>query len=96
MHVRIYCADYHEERLRWIYKKIFGPEYSIEICTVETGKMQDSAFIEAQHYAFERQKEFLKSMTEGDDAWLEKRLYNDPYYQSKRPEKLATIAMGKE
>lgn len=66
----------------------------MDFLTTPTESGKDPEFMRMEEDVLERQRNFLADMKDGDDAFLQARLYNDPYYREKRPEKVAQVAMG--
>lgn len=92
--ILVICADFHLKRAEFLFHKIFSPEYEVYFLTTATDKGGSEEFMKLEENVLERQKKFLSDMKDGDDAFLEARLYDDPYYREKRPEKVARIAMS--
>lgn len=92
-HILIVCTDFHLKRVQFISKKVLGEEYHLSYQTTPSHSAHDSEFIKTQEVILERQNLFLDAMKTGDDAFLAVRLYNDPYYQTKRPEKVMQATM---
>jgi uncharacterized SAM-binding protein YcdF (DUF218 family) len=92
--ILIVCSDFHLKRAQFLFKKIFGVEYETNFLTTPTKSGKDPQFMQMEEEVLVRQMNFLKDMKEGDDAFLETRLYGDPYYKKKRSEKVAKVAMG--
>lgn len=93
--IQVYCADFHKTRTQYIYSKVYGPTFNIFLQTCQTDIFNDRESMRAQELAFERQKQFLKPMIDGDHSWLSNKLYSDSYYVRKRPSLLARISMGR-
>jgi hypothetical protein len=91
--ILLICADFHLERVKILAYKIFGPKFEVDYKATPSESFKDQSFMKIQSDILEAQSNFLKPMTTGDDTYLEKRLYSDPYYQKKRPEKGALMAM---
>jgi len=92
--ILIVCSDFHLKRVQFLFKKIFGSEYEMDFLTTPTEASKDPEFMRMEDKILNRQKKFLEAMRDGDDSFLQTRLYNDLYYKEKRPEKVARIAMG--
>jgi uncharacterized SAM-binding protein YcdF (DUF218 family) len=92
--ILVACADYAQERVKYIFYKVFEPAYSITYMPTCTPYKDDKEVMSAQHAVFLLQKRFLRRMKRGDEGFLEDRLYNDPYYQQKVPEKVTHVALG--
>lgn len=92
--ILIVCSDFHLKRAQFLFKKIFNDKYQIDFLTTPTESSKDPQFMQMEDGVLQRQKNFLKDMKNGDDAFLATRLYEDPYYKEKRSEKVARVAMG--
>lgn len=92
--ILVVCSDFHLKRAQFLFQKIFDGECQIDFLTTPTEMGNDSEFIQMEEEVLERQNKFLAEMRDGDDLFLQARLYNDPYYQERRPEKMAQVAMS--
>ena len=92
--ILVVCSDFHLKRAQFLFQKIFGNEYSIDFLTTPTESGNDPEFMQLEDGVLKRQSNFLSEMKDGDDVFLQTRLYNDPYYKEKRSEKVAEVAMG--
>lgn len=92
--ILVLCADYVLERVKYIFYKVFEPSYSVVIIPTPTPYKNDKEVLQAQQEILKLQKKFLKKMKRGDNAFLQSRLYKDPYYQQKVPEKVTFVALG--
>lgn len=92
--ILVICSDFHLKRAQFLFNKIFGQEYQIDFLTTPTENGSNSEFMRMEDGVLQRQSEFLKDMEEGDDAFLQARLYGDPYYKEKRSNEVAKVAMG--
>ena len=90
----ILCADYVLERVKYIFYKVFPSIYSITFMPTITPYGKDTEVLQAQSDVLKLQKKFLGKMKRGDDTFLENRLYTDPYYFQKIPEKVTFVALG--
>lgn len=90
----VLCADYVLKRVKYIFYKVYPSSYSITIMPTLTSYKNDTEVLKAQEEVLTLQKKFLRNMKRGDDAFLEKRLYSDPYYHLKMPEKVTFVALG--
>lgn len=92
--ILVVCSDFHLKRVQFLFQKIFDADYQMDFLTTPTENGRDPEFMRMEDSVLERQKNFLKNMRDGDDIFLQTRLYKDPYYKKKRPEKMAQVAMG--
>ncbi|HUC89509.1 MAG TPA: YdcF family protein [Patescibacteria group bacterium] len=75
--ILLFCASFRKERIAYICQKILGSDYTIEIVTVPE-KPKEIYPDEAN--TLKRTLEFLEPMSEGDDAFLDGRFYEDDFY----------------
>ncbi len=75
----VVCADFHVIRVRFIFHKIFGNEYTIDIKPVPTAYNAD--FYKQQEAVLRKQIKFLSAMADGEDVYLRDKLYSDPYFK---------------
>lgn len=92
--ILVVCSDFHLKRAQFLFQKIFNNEYQMDFLTTPTEASQDPEFMQMEDGVLQRQKKFLSEMKDGDDSFLQIRLYDDPYYKEKRSEKVARVAMG--
>ncbi|MBF8249797.1 MAG: hypothetical protein HW400_398 [Candidatus Levybacteria bacterium] len=92
--ILVVCSDFHLQRAQFLFRKIIGSEYRMDFITTPTESSHDPKFMKMEEGVLQRQIKFLKDMKDGDDLYLKTRLYDDPYYQEKRSEKIARAAMG--
>lgn len=90
----IVCSDFHLKRVQFLFQKILGSEYQMDFLATPTESGKDPEFMQMEDGVLDRQKKFLGTMQDGDDSFLQTRLYDDPYYKEKRSEKVARVAMG--
>lgn len=91
--ILVVCSDFHLKRAQFLFQKIFNNEYRMDFLTTPTESGKDSQFMQLEEGVLARQRKFLSAMEDGDDAFLQARLYSDPYYREKRSEKVAEVAM---
>ena len=77
----IISAEFHAERVQYIFKKMFGEEYTLDFKFVPT--LQDKAVVEREQKLLKLNIEFLSKMKDGDDEFLRNKLYQDPFYIKK-------------
>lgn len=92
--ILIVCSDFHLKRAQFLFKKILGHEYQMDFLTTPTESGRNPEFMLLEEGVLKRQSKFLEEMKNGDDSFLQTRLYNDPYYKEKRSGKVARVAMG--
>lgn len=83
----IITSDFHLERSRFIFKKIFGSGYNFKfIATPSNLKSENKTKIFArQKELLKKTQELLKNMRGGDHNFLKGKLYKIKYYREKRP-----------
>jgi uncharacterized SAM-binding protein YcdF (DUF218 family) len=91
--ILIVCTDFHLKRVKFLAEKILGSSYKFTYQTTPSQSIADKDFMQIQEDILKAQSKFLEDMEVGDDSYLETRLYQDPYYQSRRPEKGALVGM---
>jgi uncharacterized SAM-binding protein YcdF (DUF218 family) len=75
--VLLITADFRVERIKFLWQKIMGPDYSVTFDEVTYG---DNEIYKNDAAVLEKQKEWLKNVKDGDDAWFLDKFYDDPYY----------------
>lgn len=85
-------ADFHMERVKFIFDKVFDRGYKIDYLGTPTEKVEDKRFIAAQKRILASQKEFLRKMKTGDETFLAPKLYSDPFFKEYIP--VSTIREG--
>lgn len=78
--ILIACADFHLDRVKFIFNKVFGKGYDLEFLSTETIEGRDRDLLKRQNDIFESQKKFLWEMDDGDINFLRNRLYRDPFF----------------
>jgi uncharacterized SAM-binding protein YcdF (DUF218 family) len=71
-------VDFRLERIKFLFQKVFGPDYTVDFETVE---FKEDEVYKNEARTLKKQKEFLKDMQDGDDAWLKDKFYDSPMYQ---------------
>ncbi len=77
-HLIFVVASFRVPRLKFLVKRILGPEYLVEYKQIEAGA--GSTYDERR--IFEKQSEFLKPMKDGNHEWLSDKFYEAKIYQS--------------
>lgn len=82
----VITSHYHLKRVQYIFDKIFGSSYSIQIVAV-----QENLSVNEEKKVIQRQKELLAKtqtlllpMKNGDHDYLKRKIYNFKYYREKR------------
>lgn len=84
----IVTSDFHLNRAKFIFKKIFGPKYRLKFIATPSGFENDKLLKERQKYLLEKTKEFLKEMKEGDHNFLKGKLYKSKFYKEIAPKEI--------
>ncbi len=71
-------VDFRVKRLTFLFKKVFGPDYSADFETVD---YEPDEVYKNEAHTLKVQGEFLKDMKDGDDVWLKNKFYDAPMYQ---------------
>ncbi|MDQ2973419.1 MAG: YdcF family protein [bacterium] len=71
------AAESRLERIKFLCERILGSEYRLDFEPVEYKPEEVS---QNEQLTFAEQSDFLAPMKDGDDAWLEGKFYDDPYY----------------
>lgn len=84
--VLLITADFRLERLKYLTAKILGPDYNVSFTTVPC---QPGEAYPQEPDTLARTRRFLGSMADGDDSYLDDKLfgasyYNNPWYSSPR------------
>jgi len=89
----IITSDFHLERSKFIFKKIFGTGYDFKfIATPSNLKSGNKAKIfERQKELLKKTQELLKNMPDGNHNFLKGKLYKIKYYREKRPSWVANF-----
>lgn len=76
-------------RIEYLSKKILGPEYE---CSFEGVAILPSETSNNEAFTFKVQSEFLETMKDGDDSWLDDKFYDAPFYEAIRTRVKTTAA----
>jgi uncharacterized SAM-binding protein YcdF (DUF218 family) len=74
-------ANERLSRVAFLCMRILGPKYD---CTFEPVSAKPGEVSPNEARTLKTQAAFLKPMTDGDDAWLDERFFNDPFYDQVR------------
>lgn len=94
----IITSFFHLPRVKYIFKKIFGPSYNLQFIGVQENltKNEEKKVIERQKQLLKKTKQILGKMENGDHNFLKGKLYKIKYYREKRPEWVTNfVAKGK-
>ena len=83
----IITSNFHLERVKYVFDKIFGKYYQLDFIGVKEDlpKEKEKEVLERQKKVLEKTKEILSPMKTGDHLYLTKRIYRIKYYREKRP-----------
>lgn len=93
----IITSHFHLERIRYIFDKIFGPDYQFEFVGVQeklspeesssakATEDKEKKVVQRQKELLEKTKAILATMKTGDHDFLKGKLYKIKYYREKRP-----------
>jgi uncharacterized SAM-binding protein YcdF (DUF218 family) len=84
----IITSNFHLERVKYVFEKIFGKDYQLDFIGVKEDlpKEKEKEVLERQKKILEKTKEILSQMKTDDHLYLTKRIYRIKYYREKRPE----------
>lgn len=83
----VITSQEHIARVSYVFSKIFGPDYTFEFSgpSLDFDPQHLAKIQERQAYLLSRMKEILEPMKNGDDAFLDDKLYSLPFFHEKRP-----------
>ena len=84
----IVTSEFRLERVKFIFKKIFGKNYQLKFVTVPSSSRNKKRgkITERQKMLLKKTKEILNKMKPGDHNFLRGKLYKLKYYKEKRPD----------
>jgi len=83
----VVTSEFHLERVKYIFKKIFGKNYKLKFVAVPSpfkGEKRQK-IIKRQKELLKKTKEILDKMEPGNHNFLKGKLYKTKYYREKRP-----------
>ncbi len=84
----IVTSEFHLERVKFIFKKIFGKKYQLKFFPV-TSPIEDRGkkkkIKKRQKYLLHKTRNLLKDMTPGNHNFLKGRIYKLKFYKEERP-----------
>lgn len=78
----VVCAKQHQPRIKFLFNKFFGPEYSIEYISILANENAKNVLSEEQEISDE--KLFLVKVGKGYEKDFTHQLYNSKYYKKSR------------
>ena len=94
----IITSDFQIERAKYIFHKIFGPEYKFKIIGIksELPAREKEAVWQRQKELLLKTQALLSKMKDGDHNFLKDRIYKLKFYKEKRPDWVKNfVAKGK-
>lgn len=100
-HIRVIGSDFEEERLKFVFRKILGKQYSVVFDFVHSQIRSEVLwnFFNYERQAIANTKAFLRKMKMGQHEFLEHKFFNAKFYKEKRIGYIRTLvhqgAIGK-
>jgi uncharacterized SAM-binding protein YcdF (DUF218 family) len=94
----VITSDFQVERVKYIFGKIFGPEYVIKVIGIESNLpvSEREAVWQRQRELLLKTQVLLSNMKDGDHDFLKDRIYKLKFYKEKRPDWVKNfVAKGK-
>lgn len=94
----IVTSDFQVERVSYIFNKIFGPKYHLEIVGIKSDlpEGEKRAVWQRQGELLLKTQALLSKMKDGDHDFLKDRIYKLKFYREKRPDWVKNfVAKGK-
>ncbi|KKR71008.1 MAG: hypothetical protein UU14_C0038G0004 [Candidatus Roizmanbacteria bacterium GW2011_GWB1_40_7] len=94
----VITSDFQAERVKYIFHKIFGPEYKLKIIGIksELPGNEKEAVWQRQKELLLKTQALLSNMKDGDHNFLKDRIYKFKFYREKRPDWVKNfVAKGK-
>lgn len=91
-------VQYNIDRVRYIFKKVFGKEYKFSYILVDEkiDKNLMDKLIERQRELVLKTQKFLSNMEDGDHEFLADKFYGAGYYREDRPEWARRFVRGSD
>lgn len=80
----IVTSDYHLERAKFIFKKIFGKGYKLKFIATPSVLPEKMKIIKRQEELLKKTKNILVSMKSGNHNFLKNKLYKIKFYREQR------------
>lgn len=84
--VLILCATHHLNRVRFLSKKILGPNYHLDYQATYSPASHNPMAMHRENRILAEQKRWLALMEDGDHNWFKPPFYSDPYYKRHQAE----------
>lgn len=84
----IITSHFHLERVRYIFNKIFGPDYHLEFIGLQEqlDPVEEKKVVHHQKDLLIKTKTLLSPMKDGNHHFLDGKFYRIKYYREKRPD----------
>lgn len=84
----IVTSRFHLKRVKYIFKKVFGPNYKLTFIDVEENLPEEKKrqVLLRQEQLLLKTKKILSPMKDGNHLFLKGKLYKLKYYREKRPD----------
>jgi len=83
-HAIVITSDFHLDRAKFIFKKIFGKPYKIEFVATPSVLKEKGKVEKRQAELLMKTKKILSSMKQGDHNFLRGKLYKIKFYREQR------------
>ncbi len=84
--VLILCATHHLNRVRFLSRKILGPDYHIDYQATYSPASRNPMAMHRENRILREQKHWLALLEDGDHHWFRTNFYTDPYYKKHQVE----------
>ena len=71
-------ADFRIPRLKFLVRKVFGPQYEVDYESVPADEGSSPSYNET--LTMSRTEKFLAPMKDGDHEWLADKFFDHPFY----------------
>lgn len=94
----VITSNFHIQRTRFIFKKIFGQKFTVRLVAVEQplSKAKEKQVVARQAELLKKTRAWLSAMKDGDHRFLDGAFFSAPYFQADRPAWVKSfVAKGK-
>lgn len=94
----VITSNFHVQRTRFIFKKVFGSRFKIRFVAVRQplSRLVQKKVVARQAELLKKTRAWLKPMKNGDDHFLDGQFFSAPYFQEDRPAWVKSfVAKGK-
>ncbi len=88
----VVTSDFHLERVRYVFQKVFGEEYGFQFISVPSPQKEERV-IKRQEYLLEKMRSMMGHIENGDHISIGENLYNHEYYKEERPDWVKNFAI---